>query len=86
MMRYRTVIGRQLCARPLATQKAKAAAGCKILNVMTRLGMPVSQHIARAPSSGGEPGPHLISGPKPRVACFACRRSPDITRAIAPNR
>jgi len=45
MMRYKTVIGRRLHARTLSTQKAEAAAGCKILNVMTRLGMPVSQRI-----------------------------------------
>jgi transposase len=45
MMRYKTVIGRRLRARTLPTQKAEAAAGCKILNIMTRLGMPVSQRI-----------------------------------------
>ncbi|WP_338105667.1 IS5 family transposase [Microvirga tunisiensis] len=45
MMHYKTVIGRRLHARTLPTQKAEAAAGCKVLNVMTRLGMPVSQHI-----------------------------------------
>jgi transposase len=45
MMRYKTVIGRRLHARTLPTQKAEAAAGCKIINVMTRLGMPVSQRI-----------------------------------------
>ncbi|QRM33950.1 IS5 family transposase [Microvirga sp. VF16] len=45
MMRYKTVIGRRLHARTLPTQKAEAAAGCKALNVMTRLGMPVSQRI-----------------------------------------
>jgi transposase len=45
MMRYKTVIGRRLHARTLPTQKAEAAAGCKVLNVMTRLGMPVSQRI-----------------------------------------
>ena len=46
MMRYKTVIGRRLHARTLPTQKAEAAAGCKVLNIMTRLGMPVSQRIA----------------------------------------
>ena len=45
MMRYKTVIGRRLHARNLPTQKAEAAAGCKVVNVMTRLGMPVSQRI-----------------------------------------
>ena len=45
MMRYKTVIGRRLHARTLPTQKAEVAAGCKVLNAMTRLGMPVSQRI-----------------------------------------
>jgi transposase len=46
MMRYKTVIGRCLHARTLPTQKTEAAAGCKVINIMTRLGMPVSQRIA----------------------------------------
>jgi transposase len=46
MMRYKTVIGRRLHARTLPAQKTEAAAGCKILNIMTHLGMPVSQRIA----------------------------------------
>ena len=46
MMRYKTLIGRRLHARNLLTQKAKAAAGCKVINIMTRLGMPVSQRTA----------------------------------------
>ena len=46
MMRYKTVIGRRLHARTMPTQKAEAAAGCKVLNIMTRLGMPVSRRIA----------------------------------------
>jgi hypothetical protein len=45
MMRYKALIGRRLHARTLPTQKAEAAAGCKVINVMTRLGMPVSQRI-----------------------------------------
>jgi hypothetical protein len=45
MMRYKTVIGRRLHARTLPTQKAEAAAGCKVINIVTRLGMPVSQRI-----------------------------------------
>jgi transposase len=45
MMRYKTVIGRRLHARTLPMQKAEAAAGCKVINVMTRLGMPVSRRI-----------------------------------------
>ncbi|MBM6584130.1 IS5 family transposase [Microvirga sp. BT689] len=45
MMRYKIVIGRRLHARTLPRQRAEAAAGCKVINVMTRLGMPVSQRI-----------------------------------------
>ena len=45
MMRYKTLIGRRLHARTLPTQKTEAAAGCKVINLMTRLGMPVSQRI-----------------------------------------
>ena len=45
MMRYKTVIGRRLHARTLPTQKTEAAAGCKVINIMTRLGMPVSQRV-----------------------------------------
>jgi hypothetical protein len=45
MMRSKTLIGRRLHARTLPMQKAEAAAGCKVLNVMTRLGMPVSRRI-----------------------------------------
>jgi hypothetical protein len=46
MMRYKTLIGRRLHARTLPTQQAEAAAGCKVINVMTHLGMPVSQRLA----------------------------------------
>jgi len=45
MMRYKAVIGRRLHARTLPTQRAEAAAGCKVIDIMTRLGMPVSQRI-----------------------------------------
>ncbi|EIM24346.1 hypothetical protein [Microvirga lotononidis] len=45
MMRYKTVMGRRLHARSLPPQKTEAAAGCKIVNVMTRLGMPVYHRI-----------------------------------------
>jgi len=44
-MRYKALIGRHLHARTLSKQKAEAAAGCKVINVMTRLGMPVSQRL-----------------------------------------
>jgi hypothetical protein len=45
MMRYKTVIGRCFQALTLPTQKTEAAASCKVINVVTRLGMPVSQRI-----------------------------------------
>jgi hypothetical protein len=45
MMRYKTVIGRRLHARTLPTQKTEAAAACKVINIITQLGMPVSQRI-----------------------------------------
>lgn len=45
MMRYKTVIDRRLHARTLPTQMTEAAAGCKVINFMPRLSMPVSQHI-----------------------------------------
>jgi hypothetical protein len=45
MMRYKTLIGRRLHARTLPTQKTEAAIGCKVVNIITRLGMPVSQRI-----------------------------------------
>lgn len=46
MMRYKTLIGRRLRARTLPAQKTEAAAACKVINVMTYLGMPISQRIA----------------------------------------
>ena len=46
MMRYKSLIGRRLHARTLPTQKTEAAAACKVINVMTHLGMPVSERIA----------------------------------------
>ena len=42
MMRYKTLIDRRLRARTLPTQKTEAAAGCRVINIMTQLGMPVS--------------------------------------------
>jgi hypothetical protein len=46
MMHYKTLIGRRLHAQTLPPQKTEAAAACKVIDVMTHLGMPVSQHIA----------------------------------------
>jgi hypothetical protein len=44
MLRYKTIIGRTLRARTLPAQKARV--GCKVLNRMTALGMPVSRRLA----------------------------------------
>jgi hypothetical protein len=46
VFRYKTIIGRSLCARTLSSQKTEARVACSVLNRMTRLGMPVSQRIA----------------------------------------
>ncbi|CAO3437737.1 hypothetical protein [Azospirillum endophyticum] len=46
IMRYKQVIGRHLRARTLPTQKAEAAVGCKVMNIMTSLGMPASRKSA----------------------------------------
>ena len=46
MMRYKPLIGRSLRARSLPTQKVEAAAGCKVMNIMTSLGVPVSRRLA----------------------------------------
>jgi transposase len=43
--RYKNIIGRRLCARTLPNQRTEAKIGCKVLNRMTRLGMPVSVRI-----------------------------------------
>jgi predicted molibdopterin-dependent oxidoreductase YjgC len=42
MMRYKTVIGHRLHAQTLPTQKVEAAAGCKVINIMTRPGIRAS--------------------------------------------
>jgi hypothetical protein len=46
-------------------------AGCKIINVMTRLGMPVSQRITWAKMSGHQRDLHLNYAPKPTGAALA---------------
>jgi hypothetical protein len=46
MFRYKKVIGRGLHARTLPTQKTEAKVACKVINIMTGLGMPVSRRIA----------------------------------------
>ena len=46
MLRYKTLIGRSLHARTLPTQKTEAKGACKVINIMTGLGMPVSCRVA----------------------------------------
>jgi transposase len=46
MLRYKTLIGRSLHARTLPTQKTEAKVACKVINIMTGLGMPVSCRLA----------------------------------------
>jgi hypothetical protein len=79
MMRYKTLIGRRLHARTLSTQKTEAAAGCKVINIMTRLGMPVSQRITRAPAPGDERIPRPNCAPKPSESVRAA-----LWNAVAP--
>lgn len=46
MMRYKQLIGCCLRARSLPAQKVEAAVGCKVINIMTSLGMPVTRKVA----------------------------------------
>ena len=46
ILRYKTIIGRTLRARTLPAEKVEARVGCKVLNRMTALGMPVSRRLA----------------------------------------
>ena len=46
MLRYKKLIGCSLHARTLPTQKAEAKVACKVVNMMTGFGMPVSRRIA----------------------------------------
>jgi transposase len=43
MMRYKQLIGRTLRARTLPAQQVEAACGCKVMNIMTSLGMPATR-------------------------------------------
>ncbi|MCW2242469.1 hypothetical protein M2351_007125 [Azospirillum canadense] len=46
MMRYTQLLGRTLRARSLPAQKVEAAVGCKLMNIITSLGMPLSRKSA----------------------------------------
>ena len=45
VFRYKTIIGRKMRSRTLAGQRVEAWLGCKILNIMTSLGMPESCRV-----------------------------------------
>jgi hypothetical protein len=46
MFRYKKLIGRNLHARTLPAQRSEAKVACKVINIMTSLGMPVSRRLA----------------------------------------
>jgi len=46
VFRYKTIIGRGMRSRTLAAQRVEVRLACKILNTMTRLGMPDSYGVA----------------------------------------
>lgn len=48
MFRYKTIISDKLCSRTFERQKIETKIGCKILNMMTLAGMPVSIKIRAA--------------------------------------
>jgi hypothetical protein len=45
MFRYKTIIGNKLSTRTFDRQKIETSIACKILNLMTRNGMPISRKI-----------------------------------------
>ena len=46
MYRYKTIIGRRMLSRTFVGQRVEVQLASKILNVMTRLGMPDSYRVA----------------------------------------
>jgi hypothetical protein len=45
LFRYQTLMGPQLRARTLATQKTEARIACSVIHRRTQLGMPISQRL-----------------------------------------
>ena len=43
--RYKTILGPTMRSRRLANQRVEARIGCKILNLMTALGMPEGYRV-----------------------------------------
>ena len=52
MYRYKTIIGRRMRSRTFAGQRVEVQLASKILNTMTRLGMPDSYRVTWAPLGG----------------------------------
>ncbi|MBB3265152.1 hypothetical protein FHW79_002772 [Azospirillum sp. OGB3] len=46
MSSHKPLIGRSLSAQPLPAQKVEAAVNCKVVNIMTSLGMPIFRKAA----------------------------------------
>ena len=46
MFRFKTIFGSELYSRKLEKQKTEARIKVKCLNIMTGIGMPISQKIA----------------------------------------
>ena len=46
MFRFKRLFGNDSRSRTLETQRAESMAKCKALNIITRLGMPISELIA----------------------------------------
>ena len=44
--RYKTMIGQSMRSRTLAGQRVEVKLACRVLNTMTRLGMPDSYRVA----------------------------------------
>jgi hypothetical protein len=44
--RFKQIIGDVLCSRDLSSQKIEAKIGCKVLNIMAKLGMPQTSRVA----------------------------------------
>ena len=63
MFRYQKVNGRGLHTRTLPTQKTEAKVACKVINIMTGLGMPVSRRIAWPAWERVKSAPFLIFAP-----------------------
>jgi hypothetical protein len=80
MFRYKALIGPGLRARTLPAQKTEARAACSVLNRTTKLGMPVSQRLARQRRPLQRHIHDPIYAPTPR------RTAPSISRSALPAR